>query len=93
MSQMQETIEKTVDSMAEELLRLSHDIHDHPELGLQEKYAVERITSLLREHGYEPEIGLGSLDTAFRISRKGKGPGPNVAILAEYDALPEVGHG
>ncbi|HYY55552.1 MAG TPA: amidohydrolase [Candidatus Dormibacteraeota bacterium] len=74
-----------------ELLRLSREIHDDPELGYEEHRAVDRICDLLQQHGVAPERGIGGIATAFR-ARIG-GPGPAVALLAEYDALPEVGHG
>src|SRR5438128_477081 len=53
--------------------------------------AVTRIAALLEKHGHRVERDLGGLATAFR-ARVGP-PGPAVAILAEYDALPDVGHG
>jgi amidohydrolase len=75
----------------EELVRLSRDIHDDPELSYEEHRAVDRICKLLQEHGVAAERNLGGLDTAFR-ARIGPA-GRSVALLAEYDALPEVGHG
>ena len=78
--------------LREELVGLSLDLHQHPELSMQEHYAAERITASLANHGFEVQRGVGSLPTAF-IGRAGqKGLGPSIAILMEYDALPEVGH-
>jgi amidohydrolase len=76
----------------EGLLRLSREIHDDPELGFQEHRAVDRICELLQEHDVAVERGTGGVATAFR-ARTGPARGPAVALLAEYDALPEVGHG
>ncbi len=74
-----------------DLLTLSHELHADPELAYQEHRAVARIMALLERHGHKVEPGLGGLATAFRA---GTGPpGPGVAFLAEYDALPGVGHG
>ena len=78
-------------SLADELVRLSRDIHDDPELAYQERRAAARIAALLDRHGHEVQMGIGGLETAFR-ARVGP-PGPSVALLAEYDALAGVGHG
>ena len=51
------------------------------------------LADALREHGFEVEMPLGGLETAFRATKRGKGAGPTVAVLAEYDALPGIGHG
>ena len=80
-----------LDRFRDDLLALSRGIHADPELAYQERRAVERIGKLLAKHGHRVERPLGGLDTAFR-ARVGP-PGPAVAFLAEYDALPEVGHG
>ena len=75
-----------------ELVALSRDIHTHPELAYQERHAAQSIAALLEKHGHAIERGIGGLETAFR-ARVGPKDGPAVALLAEYDALPEVGHG
>src|SRR6267378_796026 len=75
-----------------DLIELSRDIHGHPELAYQEHHAVDAIAAMLKHHGHPLERGVGGLDTAFR-ARVGPKDGPAVALLAEYDALPDVGHG
>jgi amidohydrolase len=76
--------------MRDELLRLSREIHADPELAYEERRAVDRIAALLERHGHAVERRLGGVETAFRAL---VGPaGPAVALLAEYDALPEIGH-
>jgi len=74
----------------DELLALSREIHADPELAYQERRATDRICALLSRHGHGVERPLGGLETAFR-ARVGP-PGPAVALLAEYDALPDIGH-
>ena len=93
MNQQKAKISETIDSMRDDLLILSHQIHDHPEIGFQEHQAVEFISAFLKEHGFEVETPYCGLDTSFKAVKKGKGPGPRVAFLAEYDALRGVGHG
>ena len=77
-------------ALRDDLVVLSRAIHAAPELAYQERQAVAAITTLLRRHGHEVEPRFGGLETAFR-ARVGP-PGPAVALLAEYDALPEIGH-
>ncbi len=68
-------------------------IHEHPELGLKEFQAVEKLTELLETHGFTIERGIAGLETAFRASYLLRGKtSPTIAFLAEYDALPEIGH-
>ncbi len=75
-----------------ELVGLSRDIHAHPELAYQERHALGAMNAFLERHGHRVERGIGGLDTAFR-TRVGPKDGPAIALLAEYDALPDVGHG
>lgn len=86
-------VQDGVDALQDELLALSHFIHHHPETGLKEFQAVNQITSLLKSHHVDSQIGLCGLETAFIATVEGCGPGPHVALLAEYDALAGIGHG
>src|SRR3989442_1051170 len=74
------------------LVVLSRDIHGHPELAYQERHAAGAIVDFLERNGHRVERPIGGLETAFR-ARGGPTDTPAVALLAEYDALPEVGHG
>jgi amidohydrolase len=78
-------------SQRQDLVALSRNIHTHPELAYQERHAVTAIADFLERAGHHVERGIGGLETAFR-TRIGPS-GRSVALLAEYDALPEVGHG
>ncbi len=80
----------TAEALRSELVALSRAIHGTPELAYQERTAVKNIAALLGSHGHAVEQKLGRVETAFR-ARIGP-PGPAVALLAEYDALPEIGH-
>ena len=79
-------------SQTADLVGLSRDIHAHPELAYQERHALGAMNAFLERHGHRVERGIGGLDTAFR-TRVGPKDGPAIALLAEYDALPDVGHG
>jgi len=83
-------IDRAVDSNLAELASLSGRIHANPELRFEEHKACAWLTEFLAARGHTVERNVAGLPTAFR-ARAGKGS-PRVAILAEYDALPGVGH-
>ncbi len=72
------------------LISLSHWIHANPELGYQETLAAGWLIEWLEKTGFSVERNVAGLETAF-VGSYGNGP-LSVAIVAEYDALPEVGH-
>jgi amidohydrolase len=84
-------ISKNIDSLSPQLGELSRKIHDNPEIAMQEQRAAAWLTDFLKEHGLRVEKGIAGLPTAFR-GAYGKGK-PVIAFLAEYDALPKIGHG
>jgi len=84
--------EQAVEAVAADLLGLSHDLHAHPEEGYAEHRSARAVADLLGRHGIDAEVGVHGLETALR-ARTGSGDGPTVAVLAEYDALPGIGHG
>ncbi|MGE5654701.1 MAG: M20 family metallopeptidase, partial [Bacillota bacterium] len=83
---------QAIDALQQELVTLSHDIHANPEVSLTEYKSSALIAQVLRNHGFEVKMGIGGLDTAFIATKQGKGPGPHVAVMAEYDSLPGIGH-
>jgi amidohydrolase len=85
------TIDETVERERAALAKLSRDIHANPELRFEEHKASAWIAELLRSRGFEVEHGVAGMPTALR-AKKGDASGPKVAILGEYDALPEIGH-
>lgn len=83
-------VSKTIQEIAEPIVQLSHQIHDHPETSLNEHQAAAWITAFLGEHGFRVQQPLAGMATAFQ-GEMGSGK-PVVAYLLEYDALPEIGH-
>jgi amidohydrolase len=81
----------SVESQRQHLIRLSLSIHDNPELGFKEEKAAAWLTSYLEDNGFHVERGIAGLATAFRATYGQRGP--RIALLAEYDALPKIGHG
>ncbi len=93
-SALTETATKAIDAAREELFGIALDIHAHPELNYQEFHAAKLLSDTLEAHDFAVERGIGGVETAFRATLEGgAGDGPTVAVLAEYDALPEIGHG
>ena len=92
--QLKKQVVQEVDDLRDEILALSRDLYEHPELSGEEFESVQRIREVLGAHGFEVETGIAGLPTAF-LARSGRpgAKGPKVAFLAEYDALPEIGHG
>jgi amidohydrolase len=86
-----QVIDAAIEWEADSLFRLARNIHQHPELCFEETKAAAWITELLESRQHGVERGLGGLSTALR-ARAGQPNGPKVAILAEYDALPGIGH-
>ena len=84
-----------VDAARDEILDLSHRIHADPEVAFEEVHASKWIAETLARHGFTVERPVGRLATAVRATRRGglRGDRPRIAILAEYDALPGLGHG
>jgi amidohydrolase len=79
-----------VDAEREQLIDLSVRIHRNPEIGFQEEKASQWLCEYLEQHGFQIERAYCGLDTAFKAVA-GEGV-PRVAFLAEYDALPGLGH-
>ena len=84
-------VKDAVESQRRQLIQLSLTIHDNPELGFQEEKASSWLTDYLESRGFQVERGIAGLSTAFQ-ARYGQGR-PRLALLAEYDALPKLGHG
>lgn len=88
---LKEKLKAELEIRRSELVRLSSDIHDNPELGFQEVKAASWLSGYLESNGFCVEKGVAGLATAFQATY-GEGK-PKIAVLAEYDALPGIGHG
>ena len=83
-----------IENSRQALFDLSKDVHAHPELNYEEYYSANALAGFLEGRGLQVERGVGGVETAFRATIPGSGgDGPTIAVLAEYDALPEIGHG
>jgi amidohydrolase len=87
---LQERASEAIEDVRNELVSLSHFIHEHPELGYEEYESSTVLANFIEGQGFEVERGSAGLPTAFRAT---KGTGDlHVVYCAEYDALPDVGH-
>jgi amidohydrolase len=84
-------VRNKVEAQYQELTQLSLKIHDNPELGFQEEKASSWLISYLEGNGFCVQKCAAGLATAFQATY-GQGR-PRIALLAEYDALPKIGHG
>lgn len=90
---MKEKIITIINNLENELIELSNRIYQNPELGNQEYESCKLHTELLKKHGFNIENKYLGIETAFKAEYKSSKRGPNIAFLAEYDALPGIGHG
>jgi amidohydrolase len=90
MTSAKQSVESAVDAALDSLIELSHTIHAHPELSYEEERAARWTAGALADGGFTVSEGVGDLPTAFS-AEFGSGP-MVVAVCAEYDALPDVGH-
>lgn len=73
-------------------IEMADAFFDRPELGNCEFFASQTITDRLKELGFEVELGIAGLQTAFKATLDHGTGGPNIGLLCEYDALEGLGH-
>lgn len=81
-----------IDSHADRVVALAKEIHANPEIGNEEVFASGVLSEYLREFGFQVDLGVAGHDTAFYAVKDSGIEGPTIAFLAEYDALPGLGH-
>ncbi|CAD5120091.1 DgyrCDS8672 [Dimorphilus gyrociliatus] len=83
---------RAIDDHSLQLKEIGDKIWENPELGLKEYYAHDLLTKFFSEHGFDDVEKSFVTDTAFRVTASNPDPKAHVAVLCEYDALPEIGH-
>lgn len=91
MPDIHQRIIAAIEALSAELVEFSHAIHAHPEVAFKEEYACGLLRETLQRHGLTASTGVYGLETSLESAFSGP-PGPTVALLAEYDALPGAGH-
>ena len=79
--------------LRKEVWEVARQIGEHPELGYKEYFASNILSCFLKKHGFRVDLGVAGMETAFLARFSGARPGPRIAFIAEYDALPVIGHG
>ncbi len=82
---------QSIRSNAKEIKELGTWIYNHPESALKEHETCKHLMDFYKSKGFDVEGNLCGLDTAFRAIKK-NGRGRRVCLMAEYDALPGIGH-
>lgn len=82
----------TIDQHAKRFKAISTYIGQHPELGNEEFKASARLKEELAFHGFDIQAPVLGIETAFIATYTAQKLGPVVALMSEYDALPEIGH-
>ncbi|WP_342600410.1 M20 family metallopeptidase [Psychrobacillus sp. FSL H8-0483] len=87
-----ELLSKSIDDKRELYIQTSQDIHANPEIGNQEFYASAKHVELLKIAGFDVTTAVAGHETAFYAVKDSGKEGATIAYLAEYDALPGIGH-
>lgn len=85
-------VQDYIDEIGPMLIDISQTIHANPELAFEEHESMALLADTAERHGYAVERGVAGLETAFIATSAGAENGPTVAFIAEYDALPGLGH-
>ncbi len=91
--QLHQAVCKVIDRKKSALVRISKTLHQHPELAFEERRAAKLLVDFLGKNGFKVKSGVGGLETAFVARTGSQKKKPVVAYIAEYDALPQIGHG
>lgn len=89
---LKQAVAAEIDALAPRLIAMSDDIHAHPEIRFEERYAAKLLSDALEAGGLAVDRGTAGMETAFRGKFTAGHGGATVAILGEYDALPGLGH-
>jgi len=87
-----ETLFQSIEDNRELYIKTSQDIHANPEIGNEEVYASAKHVALLEGAGFDVTTAVAGHETSFYAVKDSGKEGPTIAYLAEYDALPGLGH-
>lgn len=83
---------QSIEDNRELYIKTSQDIHANPEIGNEEVYASAKHVALLENAGFDVTVSVAGHETSFYAVKDSGKEGPTIAYLAEYDALPGLGH-
>lgn len=83
---------ESVELLSNRLIEISHEIHKNPEISNEEVFASNLLCEELESHGFTIEKDIAGHKTGFIATKSSNKPGATIGYLAEYDALPGLGH-
>lgn len=92
MSMNEQSVLNYIEHNKDTFINMSHQIHDRPELGNEEYFASSLLSKALYDEGFTIERDIAGHETGFIATFESELDGPVIAFLAEYDALPGIGH-
>lgn len=92
LTELKNAIIENIEAKRDIYIATSQAIHARPEIGNQEFFASAQHIKLLEDEGFVVEKAVAGHETSFVARKKSSKPGPAIAFLAEYDALPGLGH-
>lgn len=90
---LKDTVIKEINVLRKEMETIAGTIYEEPEIGYEEHRASSLLSAFLMKNGFNVSRNIAGMETAFIAEYPGTSGGPVVAFLAEYDALPVLGHG
>jgi amidohydrolase len=91
LEELKDRLEVSLERHADTVTALAREIYEHPELSLAEERAAAACRDVLERSGFAIDDVPG-VPTAFVATLEGSEDGPTIGLLAEYDALPTLGH-
>jgi amidohydrolase len=89
---LKEQVSREIDILRDEMVRIAQSMFIRPEIGYQEYESSKLLSEFLKGHGFEVTSNVAGMETAFFGTYSQDSEGPTIALLAEYDALPGMGH-
>lgn len=90
---IKERLIEIIDEKKDRFIEISHLIHENPEVGNKEFFASNLLVKELENHGFTVETDIAGHETGFIATKESSKEGATIGYLAEYDALPGLGHG
>ncbi|KNC18418.1 peptidase M20 [Arthrobacter sp. RIT-PI-e] len=91
-SDLADDVERGAEDLGDRLRHVVQHLHAHPETAFEEHHSAMLLHQELARHGIDARLGVHGVETSVRAETGGADRGPTIAILAEYDALPGIGH-
>ncbi|WP_026544076.1 M20 family metallopeptidase [Arthrobacter sp. 35/47] len=90
--ELTDAVNHRIAALEGDLAHIVHTLHAHPETAYQEHASARVLADVIGAHGPDATVGAHGVATAIRAEITGNVPGPTIAVLSEYDALPGIGH-